>query len=430
MWRVSVVLLALVAASCTAGGESSVDSRAVADSSAPTLPDQTVATVEVAESVASGDEDPVAPVPSGDFGRPFDVETDPYFERQSRPILPADPTETWSVDVDRVTVPFADTVGGVVVLHTIAPNDEQKIVAFDRTDGAVAWEFDPDQTIGSVSVVGDRVLVLLAETDGQRAVRLDGSTGRELPFPSDDNLGPRGRFVGAFTTGTCDVRNYDPSTGELVGEYCPLGAGPNTFVSRVGDSAVELDPIDLRPVSDPIPIDEISEQRRVMVFGDTVVAHSLSALDFLDRSGEIVASLSNPGDVMLTPAGVGSDVLIVYDYDVSTGLDVRTMTPIWQRPHFVVPFGLVDGEAIGTTRNTPSTEVFSLDTGETKCVIDADVEFAQNGFYGPDGVAYDLDCVRRWAIDVGDEVEFHVVDSGVVRVERTGEDTTEIRYLS
>ena len=298
-------------------------------------------------------------------------------------------------------------------------------------------EFNPDETIGLVSVVGDSVLVTLAEGEEVRAVLLDGASGREIPLPSDENFGRRGRQIGAFTTGSCNVRIYDPSSGELVGEFCPVGAGgPDTFVSRVEDSVIEVDPLDLQPVSEPIPIDNISEQRRVMVLGDTVVAYSLSALSFLDRSGEIIMSLPNPGDLTLTSAGAGSDVLIIYDYDRAIGLDVQTLTPIWERPIFVAPFGVVDGEVIGVTRpqtstsGESSTEVFSLDTGETKCVIDAEVELAQNGFYGPDGVAYDLHCVEHWAIDADDEAKVHIIAGGVVTAEPTGDNTTEIRYLS
>lgn len=431
MWRVSVLLFGLVAASCTAGGESSgEDDRPPSGSTALGLPDETLPSVEVVDSIASAGEEPVAPAPSEEFGPAFDPATDPYFQRQSRPLLAANPTETWLVDVDRVTVPFVDAVGDVIVVRTITPDDDQAVLGLSRTDGGVAWEFDPDQTIGSVSIVGGSVLVTLTDAAGQRAVLLDGATGNELPLPSDDDLSPRGRFIGAVTIGTCSVRNYDPSTGELVGEFCPLGAGPDTFVGKAGDSVIELDPFDFSPVSDPIPIDKISEQRRVMVFGDTIVTYSLSELNLLDRSGEIIVSLPNPDEIMLTPAGVGSDVLIVYDFEVAVGLDVRSLTPLWERPLFVDPFGVVDGEAFGTARSESSTEVFSLDTGETKCVVDADVVSAQNGFYERDGVAYDFDCFQRWAIDVGDEAEIHFVDSGIVTVERTSADTTQIRYLS
>ena len=437
MRRVSVLLFALVAAACTAGGVSSGDARRSAGSTVLPLPEETFPAVEVVNSVPSGDEDPLASVPFEDFGSSFDIETDPFFERQSRPRLAANPTEKWSVDVGRVTVPFVEAVGDVIVVKTITPDDDQAMVAFSRTDGTVVWEFDPDETIGLVSAVGDSVLVTLAQGEEVSAVLLDGTTGNEIPLPSDENFGRRGRSLGAFTTGTCNVRNYDPSSGELVGEFCTMGVGgPDTFIGRVDDSIIEIDPLDFQPVSDPIPIDKISEQRRVMVFGDTVVAYSLSALNFLDRSGEIVASLPNPGDLTLTPAGVGSDVLIVYDYDRAIGLDVRTLTPIWERPIFVAPFGVVDGEVVGTTRPQRSTsgesptEVLSLDTGDTKCVMDAEVEFAQNGFYEPDGVAYDLDCVQRWAIDAGDAAEIHIIDSGVVTADPTGDDTTQIRYLA
>ncbi len=431
MWRVSVLLLAFVAASCTARGESSnEDDRSSGDSSGPTLPDETLPPVEVMDSIAAGGASPTEPDELEAFGPSFDPATDPYFQRQSRPLLAANPTVTWSVVVDRVTVPFVDAVGDVIVIRTITPDDDQAVVGLSRTDGTVAWEFNPGRTIGGVSVVGDAVLVTMADAIGERAVLLDGATGQERPLPSDDNLGSRGRFIGAVADGTCSVRNYDPSTGELVGEFCPLGAGPETFVARVEDTVIELDPLDFQPVSDPIPIDKISEQLRVLVFGDTVVTYSLSELNFLDRSGEIVASLPNPYEIMLTPAGVGSDVLIVYDFDVAIGLDVRTLTPIWERPLLVDPFGVVDGEAFGTASDESSTEVFSLDTGETKCVVDAGVVSAQNGFYDRDGVAYDFDCVQRWAIDVGDDAEVHFVDSGIVTVERTGPDTTAIRFLS
>lgn len=430
VWRVSALVFALVAASCTSGGEAAdTTDRIPADSSSPTLASETLPPVEAPESVVSS-VDAAAPAEPEEFAPPFDPATDPYFQRRSRPLLATDPTETWSIEVDRVTVPFVDTVSDVIVVRTVTPDDDQAIVAFNRNDGSVAWEFDPDQTFGSVNVVGDGVLATLVDPAGQRTVLLDGATGKELPVPSDDNLSPRGRFIGAVVSGTCNVRNYEPSTGELVGEFCPLGAGPETFAARVGDAVVEVDPLDYQPVSDPIPVENLAEQRRVMVFGDTVVTYRLSELDFLDRSGALIASIPDPDEIMLTPAGVGSSVLIVYDFDISAGIDVRTLTPVWDRPTFVDPFGIVDGEAFGTALGESSTEVFSLETGETRCVIDAGVVSAQNGFYERDGVAYDFDCAQRWAIDVGDEAEIHFIDSGIVTVERTDAGTTEIRHLS
>jgi len=422
MWRISVMVVALVAASCTARGESPERARPD-EPTAVTLPD--------------GTEGPVASPPRDDFGPFVDVATDPFFERRSRPLLAADPKESWTITVDRVTVPFAGAVADVILVHTITADRDHALVAHSRADGGVVWKFTTDETIGLVSVVEDSVLVTLAVGEELRAVLLDGASGDEIPLPSDDNLGGRGNRIEAFTTGSCSVRHYEPTSGALVGEFCPMSAGgPETFVGRVGDSVIEVDPLDLQPVSDPIPIDKISEQRSVMVFGDTVVAYSLSALNILDRKGEIVTSLPDPGDLTLTAAGPGSDVLIVDDYGQAIGVDVRTLNPIWERPIFVAPFGVVDGEVIGATRpqtsatDEASTEVFSLDTGETKCVIGAEVDMAENGFYEPHGVAYDLGCVERWTIDAGDEAKVHVIDSGVVTAESADDGTTEIRFFS
>lgn len=430
LWRTSVLLLALAAASCTPAGSSGEVDRPTGDSTRLATTGETLPPVKPADPVVSDEVKTASPIEPESFGPIFDRSTDPFFQRQSRPILAADPTDTWSVVVDRATVPFVESVGEVIVARTITPDDNHAIVGFHRLDGTVAWEFDPDERIGRVSVVGGGVLVTLNSATGERAVLLDGATGGELPLPSDDNLSPRGRFVGAVTVGTCSVRNYNPLTGELIGEFCPVGAGPETYVARVDDSVVELDPLDFRPLSDPIPIGKISEQRRVLVFGDTVVTYSLSELNLLDRGGDVLVSLPNPGEIMLTAAGVGSDMLIVYDFDVAVGLDVQTLTPVWERRLSVDPFGVVDGEVFGTARGESSTEVFSLETGETRCVVDADVVSAQNGFYERDGVAYDFDCAQRWVIDVGDDVEIHFVDAGIVTVERTSADETTIRLLS
>lgn len=429
---------ALVLVSCT-GGETpqATETSRSDDGAAATLPFETlppVETVEPAATAAPSEDDDTAGAPraASSFGPSFDPATDPYFQRQSRPILPVDPTETWALEVDRVTVPLVDDVGDVIVLRTVSPDDDQAILGLARADGTVVWTYDPDQTISSVAVVGDGVLVTLADTagSGRPTVLLDGATGEELPLPTNDDFSPRGRFIGAVTIGTCSVRNYDPSTGVLVGEFCPVGAGPDTLVARVDESVVELDPLDFSAVSDPIPIDKLSEQRRVMVFGDTVVTYSLTELNLRNRDGALLATIPDPGEIMLEPAGVGSDVLIVHDYRVTVGLDVTTLLPVWQRPTFVDRFGSVDGDLVGTARGETTTEVFSLETGETRCVIDAAVVAGQNGFYERGGAAHDLDCAPRWTLDVDDGAELHSVDSGIVTVERTSDDTTLIRLLS
>ena len=109
------------------------------ETTALTLPDETLPAVEASESIPSGGKEPGASTPPEDFGAFLDIETDPFFERQSRPRLAANPMERWSVAVGRVTVPFADAVGEVILLHTITPDGDQALVAFSRVDGAVVW---------------------------------------------------------------------------------------------------------------------------------------------------------------------------------------------------------------------------------------------------------------------------------------------------
>ncbi len=431
--RVSVLVIGSVLASCSTVGSSDGDEGLARQSSTLPSPVETLLDEEPATSAPPLEVPSSSVVDQAPFGPAVDPSTDPFFQRRLRPILATNPTDTWSMVVDRVTVPLVHDVGEVIVVHTVTPADDHALIGLDRADGSVVWEFEPGETIRTFATVGPTVLATLVDASGSRGALLDGATGMELVVPGDGgDVGSDGRFIRDRVNGTCSIRSFDPSTGQLVGEVCAVGAGPESLTVWDGESVFEVDPTHFQVRSDRVPLDGVGQQRRVMIVGDTVVTYGLSELNFLDRDGELLASFPDPGELVFRPAGVGSDVLIVYDFDMnnSVGYDTRTATPVWERPGDVLPFGVVDGEVLGTVRSAESTEVLSLDAGETRCEIVPSVVPAQNGFYERHGAAYDLDCAKRWAVEVASDAKVFFVDSGIVTVEPQGAEQTEIRLLS
>ena len=104
---------------------------------------------------------------------------------------------------------------------------------------------------------------------------------------------------------------------------------------------------------------------------------------------------------------------------------------MWERDVVLRRFGSVDGEILATSAiydpdeiGSPTgetTELFSLETGRTRCVLDVFAGPTRHGLYA-DGTAYDLDCRPMWTLPPDADSDQALVDEGVFRWKRIGDD--------
>jgi outer membrane protein assembly factor BamB len=393
----------------------------------PGLSDDELAVVPTS-TVPSTSIEPAHPPLDG----PADPRSDPFGARAYRPLLPSAPVERWSITIDRSTFPTIHAVADLLVLHRITPDDDHSLIALDRDDGSITWEYDPDDSL-LVDVIGQAILVQLRSPGDLEWVVVDPFTGVATPFAVDGQPWFGTDYVTFVAFDRCRTTFHDTVDLSVVGQFCAAGVGPETFTERVDDGIVERSPADLSVVSDVIPVPPgLPDRTRFMVIGDAVVASSSAEVSVFRRDGTLIGSAPNPGEIMVVPAGAGSDAVMIYAHVTgqTVAYDVTDLDVLWTRPGVVDVFGVVDGAPLGLFSSDAGTEVFDLETGDTRCVIDDGVRPAENALYSFEGVVYGLDCVERWSVDRGDDAVFTMVDDGVLIVERVDDAGVELRFLS
>lgn len=361
---------------------------------------------------------------------PADPRSDPFGSRAYRPLLPSAPVEQWAITIDRSTFPTIHAVGDLLVLHRVTPDDDHSLIAVDRDDGSMTWEFDPDDSLLAY-VIGQAILVQLRSPGDLEWVVVDPFTGVATPFAVDGQPWFRTDYVTFVAFDRCRTTFHDTVDLSVVGQFCAAGVGSETFTERVDDGIVERSPADLSVVSDVIPVPPgLPDRTRFTVIGDSVVASSSAEVSVFRRDGTLIGSAPDPGEVMVAPVGAGSDAVLIHAYETGQTIayDVTDLDVLWTRPGVVDVFGVVDGVPLGLFSSDAGTEVFDLDTGDTLCEIDDGVRLAENALYSLDGVVYGLDCIERWTVDIVDGAMFEMVDGGVLVVDRIDDASVELRF--
>lgn len=354
-----------------------------------------------------------------------------YFNaRSNRPFLPPTVSERWATTNERFTMTDAFAFGGLLVTWQESRERVHSLVARDIATGEQIWQFEADgwKFIG-VEQSGDLLLVRATKVGDSKNFLVDLLDGTELPL-----VGPVGFWGEGFLTrgsdGTGDgFEVFDPRSGSVAATIVPVGQGFNSIVSDTGDALVEISTIDFQVVSSEIDIGRAASGRgTVAAFADAVLVFTDETLQLYSRSGELLDSIPFAGPYDIAPMFGSTETLLVYELDGTIGVDVDGFVVKWTRPGIVSQLGVFGGEAFATVEAGRDTEVFSVDTGETRCVLsDGLFRRTQDGFF--DGsTAYNFECEPIWTIEDLDNSKSLLVDGGVIMAQRMGGQTV-LRFL-
>ena len=437
----TLVVLSVAIAACSAGDPGS--EIATGDTSAPVVTeplstDQPVLTTTASETIDSTSTTTTDPAAEGlvtlfdgssDID-PLDMTIDEdrtYFNaRSNRPFLSPTVSERWATTNDRFTMTDAFAFGGLLVTWQQSRERVHSLVARDIATGEQIWRFEADGwKFIDAQQSGDLLLVSATKGGASDDFLVDLIDGTELPL-----VGPVGYFWGeGFLTrgngGTGDgFEVFDPRSDSVAATIVPVGQGFNSIVSDTGEALVEISTTDFQVVSSEIDIGQAASGRgTVAAFADAVLVLTDETLQVHSRSGELVDSIPFPGPYGIEPMFGSTETLLVRELDGTFGVDVDGFVVKWTRPGIVNQLGVFGGEAFATFEAERDTEVFSVDTGETRCVLgDGLFRKTQDGFF--DGsTAYNFECEPIWIIEDLDNSKSLLVDGGVITAQRMGEQT-------
>lgn len=338
----------------------------------------------------------------------------------------------WATEQQFIALHSAVASDEVVVLAGIESGDSYVVLALDRESGVALWEQRAGGwPVAELTLIGDTLLVDRFVGGSQGLLyAISVRTGEELW--RDDQISRRfnGEPPSPFLVrhpleADRDYKRIDVTSGREVGRFTPAGTSPNAWVAETGTGVVELDPDTLEPLRPVIPFDRpVSDFPILTVLADRVVTADDDGLTARDRVGVRIARLS------LEPLGLyprirsfaGLEGVFFVDYQSSqVGFDELTLDPLWSLDaSSLVDVGPIDEEVHGLATWPDRSELVSLKSGESRCVLEGAVDpVVLRGGIFDSGRLYDLDCVVRRSIGTSEgHQSFEVVDQGVIESQR------------